>query len=94
MTSEKLADRALVYLIALTALTSAIAYFAHAVAGPGVLIIAAAPVGLMKVRLVLLEFLHLRGRASPLVPSVVAWAALVLTMACLKLIALLAAGTG
>ncbi|PKA43288.1 cytochrome C oxidase subunit IV family protein (plasmid) [Rhizobium sullae] len=94
MKSEKLADRALVHLVALTALTSAIAYFAHAVAGLGVLIIAAAPVGLMKVRLVLLEFLHLRGRASPLVPSVVAWAGLVLTMACLKLLALSVTAAG
>ncbi|APO78817.1 cytochrome-c oxidase subunit 4 domain-containing protein (plasmid) [Rhizobium etli 8C-3] len=92
MTSEKLTDRALVYLIALTALTSAIAYFAHAVAGLGVLIIAAAPVALVKVRLVLTEFVHLRGRESPLVPSVVAWAALVLTMACLRLVALAVTG--
>ncbi|MBB4279260.1 cytochrome C oxidase subunit IV family protein [Rhizobium mongolense] len=94
MTSEKLVDRALVYLIALTALTSVIAYVAHAATGLGLLIIAAAPLGLVKVRLVLLEFLHLRGRSSPLVPSVVAWAALVLTMACLKLIALVVTGAG
>lgn len=77
-TGTKGATRALALLLALTACTLAASLLLQDKAGFAV---AAAVIAFGKVRLVVLEFLGLRGSRSPLVPALLFWCAIVLLVA-------------